>query len=118
MKELIINETQNTPGVNFNPFDGILEIEGKSIPEKPDEFYNPLLDWINQYFEDIEDNHYIRFDINNPSSENKTCFLNLTFANKQYAGTVNISANSKEASKTKVDMPLGKTEVKLDYICS
>ena len=55
MKELIIEKIRNLPGVNFNPSDGILEIEGRSIPENPEDFYNPVLDWINQYFKDPRD---------------------------------------------------------------
>jgi len=50
MKELIIEKTRNTPEVNFNPSDGIMEIEGRSIPENPNDFYHPLLDWITRYF--------------------------------------------------------------------
>ena len=84
MNELIINETQNTPGVNFNPSDGILEIEGKSIPEKPDEFYNPLLDWINQYFKDPKDFTLIKIKLEYINSSSTKFMLSMFRSIKQY----------------------------------
>jgi hypothetical protein len=51
MKDLIIKKTNNTPAVNFNPEKGLLKIEGRSIPENPGEFFERLIDWINEYFE-------------------------------------------------------------------
>lgn len=84
MKELIVNETQNTPGVNFNPFDGILAMEGKSIPEKPDEFYNPLLDWINQYFEDPRNLTLIKIKLEYINSSSTKYMLSMFRSIKQY----------------------------------
>lgn len=84
MKELIVNETQNTPGVNFNPFDGILAMEGKSIPEKPDEFYKPLLDWINQYFEDPRDLTLIKIKLEYINSSSTKYMLSMFRSIKQY----------------------------------
>lgn len=84
MKELIVDETQNTPGVNFNPSDGILAIEGKSIPEKPDEFYNPLLDWINQYFEDPKDFTLIKIKLEYVNSSSTKFVLSMFRTIKQY----------------------------------
>ena len=84
MKELIVDETQNTPGVNFNPSDGILEIEGKSIPEKPDEFYNPLLDWIQQYFEDPKDFTLIKIKLEYINSSSTKYMLSMFRSIQQY----------------------------------
>ena len=84
MKELIVDETQNTPGVNFNPLDGILEIEGKSIPEKPDEFYNPLLDWIHQYFEDPRDLTLIKIKLEYINSSSTKYMLSMFRSIQQY----------------------------------
>lgn len=50
MKELVIEKTVKTPYVNFDPQSGILKIIGRSIPENPEEFYNKLFDWVNEYF--------------------------------------------------------------------
>lgn len=50
MKELVIDKTFTTPSVDFNPKSGELKIEGRSIPENPDDLYFKLLDWIHEYF--------------------------------------------------------------------
>ena len=69
-------------------------------------------------FEDVGSDVYIKFDIKNPTDEQKTCSLNMTVADKKYGGYVDISAKSKKSYKTLVDMPRGRTEVRLDYECS
>lgn len=51
MDKLFIKGSQNTPEVNFNPENGIFKIDGRSIPENPGDFYDPLLDWLIEYFE-------------------------------------------------------------------
>ena len=50
MKELVIDKTFATPMVDFNPKSGELKIEGRSIPENPDDLYFKILDWIHEYF--------------------------------------------------------------------
>ncbi|HAG16598.1 MAG TPA: nuclear pore complex subunit [Bacteroidales bacterium] len=49
MKELVLNGTKQTPSVNFNAVSGMLELSGRSIPENSFEFYNPLIEWLNEY---------------------------------------------------------------------
>jgi len=50
MKELIIKKTPNTPSVNFNPDTGVMKLEGRSIPENPGDFYDPIIEWLEEYF--------------------------------------------------------------------
>ncbi len=83
MKELIIEKTQNTPGVNFNPSDGILEIEGRSIPENPNDFYHPLLDWIAQYFKDPRDFTVLKINLEYINSGSSRFMLTLLRTVKQ-----------------------------------
>jgi hypothetical protein len=53
MKDLVIDKTYSTPAVNFDANSGSLKIEGRSIPENPSTFYEPLLNWINEYFQTV-----------------------------------------------------------------
>ncbi|MFW9873754.1 MAG: hypothetical protein ACFFG0_11670 [Candidatus Thorarchaeota archaeon] len=69
-------------------------------------------------FEHVGSDVYVKFYIKNPKDEQKTCLLNMMVADKEYRGYVNISAKSKKSYKTLVDMPKGRTEVRLDYNCS
>ena len=50
MKPLSINGTFNTPTVKLNPEDGHFFLEGRSIPEDPGVFFEPILNWIEEYF--------------------------------------------------------------------
>jgi hypothetical protein len=47
MNRLFIEATKATPRVEFLP-NGELSIHGRSLPEDPHGFYNPLFQWINQ----------------------------------------------------------------------
>lgn len=73
-------------------------------------------------FKDIEgiysQKHYLKFDIENPTDEQKNCLLNVRLGDRKFKGYVNISAKSKKFYKIQVDIPFGRTEVKLDYDCS
>jgi hypothetical protein len=62
MKELIVEKTNSTPSVEFNPLTGHLKIEGRSIPENPGDFFERLLDWIEQYYKNPAS--VTRFDLN------------------------------------------------------
>jgi len=50
MKPLSINATFNTPTIKLNPEDGHFLLEGRSIPEDPGVFYEPILNWLEEYF--------------------------------------------------------------------
>lgn len=47
MDRLFIEATKATPRVEFQP-NGELSIHGRSLPEDPHGFYNPILNWIAQ----------------------------------------------------------------------
>lgn len=47
MDKLFIEGTKATPRVEFLP-EGELSIQGRSLPEDPHGFYNPILKWIDQ----------------------------------------------------------------------
>jgi len=49
MEKLLIEGTKQSPYVDFNAETGKLELSGRSIPENSFEFYNPLLEWLENY---------------------------------------------------------------------
>ncbi len=55
MEDIYLKKTFNSPEVEFIASKGELNIEGRSIPEDPGEFYEKLLDWLNDYFLDPKD---------------------------------------------------------------
>ena len=46
MDTLNIEGKLNSPLINFNPTTGLLKIIGRSIPENPVKFYQPIEDWL------------------------------------------------------------------------
>ncbi len=50
MDDIFLNKTFNSPEVEFISGTGELNIEGRSIPEDPGEFFDKLIDWMNDYF--------------------------------------------------------------------
>ncbi len=49
MKDLIIKGEAKTPTVKFNFQNGELLISGRSIPENSVEFYEPIIQWLEEY---------------------------------------------------------------------
>lgn len=49
MENLVIEGTPKTPTIKFNPDEGKLLIQGRSIPENSIEFYKPLVDSLDTY---------------------------------------------------------------------
>ena len=49
MERLLIEPTRITPLVNFDPSEGIFEIKGRSSPENSIQFYQQILDVLEEY---------------------------------------------------------------------
>ena len=63
MDNLIIEESKQTPKINFNASTGILEISGRSIPENTFEFFNPVLLWLDEYSQNAQDETTINVNL-------------------------------------------------------
>ena len=50
MNDLYLKKSFNSPEVEFIAESGELSIEGRSIPEDPGEFFDRLINWLNEYF--------------------------------------------------------------------
>ena len=49
MEGLSILGTAITPLISVNPLSGVMEIQGRSIPENTDDFWFPILNWFESY---------------------------------------------------------------------
>jgi hypothetical protein len=52
MDILNLEGAEDTPKIMLDKGNGILEISGRSLPEDSAEFYQPVLDWIEEYSKD------------------------------------------------------------------
>lgn len=55
MEALDIRATNDTPKVLLDPENDIFEISGRSLPEDVVSFYQPVLDWLEEYKESPND---------------------------------------------------------------
>ena len=55
MENLCIEETIKTPGVYFDAQSGILKMNGRAIPENPEDFFVKIMDWVFDYFKNPPD---------------------------------------------------------------
>ena len=51
MEALKLEGQFNFPSIDFDPSTGLLKIIGRSIPENPVKFYQPIEDWILEFIE-------------------------------------------------------------------
>lgn len=49
MEKVVIEPTRITPMVNFDPDEGLLEMKGRSSPENSIQFYQRILDSLDEY---------------------------------------------------------------------
>lgn len=49
MNALIIEDTKETPRIHFDPANNIFEISSRSLPEDADDFYVPIINWLESY---------------------------------------------------------------------
>ena len=77
MQTYIFEGTPNFPTVILSKADGIFMIKGKSTPENAKEFYEPALEWMNQYAKspNTETNFIFDFDFFNISSSKIILFI-------------------------------------------
>jgi hypothetical protein len=55
MEKLAISETKDSPHVLLDPKTNIFSIEGVCHPENVTKFYEPIIDWIEQYKIEIKE---------------------------------------------------------------
>ncbi len=49
MDSIIINATEDTPGIRLDAGNNIFELSGRSLPEDVSKFYGPILAWLDEY---------------------------------------------------------------------
>jgi hypothetical protein len=77
MEGLSILGTAQTPLILFNPLIGNMEIKGRSIPDAPDDFWLPILNWFESYLIQPAPKTTFKIDLEyfNISSSKRILFL-------------------------------------------
>jgi len=63
MDTIIINATEDTPGIRLDAANDVFEISGRSLPEDVVKFYKPILDWLEEYAKSPNDKTAFNFKL-------------------------------------------------------
>jgi hypothetical protein len=88
MKHIIIDATNNSPKVELNP-EGEMILQGRSILEDTNSFYNPIIDWVKNYTSEkfvLE----VRMEYVNTSSSKQLFTLLQTLKSNPFIKEVNV----------------------------
>jgi hypothetical protein len=79
VEPLIIESAKSTPKIDFNPENRVLVVEGQSYPENSFKFYDPIFQWLDAFFADIDDDELIKMEISLPyiNTSSSKCILML-----------------------------------------
>ncbi len=75
MENILISEDQKTPFVNFDYQKGLIEIKGKSIPENPVEFYEPLWAWLDEFAKNAPSKIVVNIQLKYINSSSLKCMV-------------------------------------------
>lgn len=91
MEDLYLKKTFNSPEIEFLADSGELNMEGRSIPEDPGEFFDRLISWLNDYFLDPKEETVMNIKleyINSGSSKYMLELLRIMKVNYEEGRTV------------------------------
>ena len=77
MENLKLEGSAKTPSVNFNAETGVLELQGRSIPENSVEFYKPINEWIVAYVKSPKANTTVDVKLEYFNTSSSKCILDL-----------------------------------------
>lgn len=77
MNSLYIKQTEDTPLIDFNADKGKCEIIGNSIPENTHLFYEPILNWLDNYIENPQPSTEFNFQMKMISSSSSKLFFDI-----------------------------------------
>ena len=77
MKKLVIEGTSITPRIVGDPISGKIEITGRSIPENATSFYQPFLNWIEDYKIQAQPNTELMFHVDYINSISQKIFYDI-----------------------------------------
>ena len=77
MESISIDGTAKTPTVKFNAESGVLEIKGRSIPENSIEFYKPMVEWLDQYANNAQENTVVNIQLEYFNTSSSKCILDV-----------------------------------------
>jgi hypothetical protein len=75
MENIILQPTPKTPSVKLDAQSGMVEIKGRSIPENSLEFYKPLIEWVEKYAADSQNETNVHIQLEYFNTSSSKCLL-------------------------------------------
>ena len=85
MSAIIIEATRDTPGVILDPANNKFEMNGKSLPEDVGSFYDPILEWLENYSESPNEETLFEMKMNYFNTASSKMLLDILFALEEMA---------------------------------
>lgn len=82
MEKLFIKGTDDTPEVILNPENDEFEIKGMSMPEDVSGFYDPIIDWLEEYAENAKDKTVFSFKLSYFNTASSKAIMDIMMALK------------------------------------
>lgn len=77
MQSLSLSKKNKTPEVIFDPEKGLFEISGRSIPENSVDFYKPILDWLEDYIQQPNENTRFTVKLEYFNTSSSKCLIDI-----------------------------------------
>ena len=77
MERIFIEPTRVTPLINFDPYDGILELKGRSSPENSIQFYQHLIEGLDELIEGESDSFVANFAFDYFNTSSSKCLFDV-----------------------------------------
>ena len=77
METVKIEGTPKTPSIHFDAESGSLSIKGRSIPENSIDFYKPLIDWIENYSLQPQEETQVNMQLEYLNTSSSKCILDV-----------------------------------------
>lgn len=83
MENINLPSSPKTPAIIFDASTGILELSGRSIMEMPLSFFQPIIDWMDEYAKQPQATTILQFNLNYFNTASTKCLLELLRRAKQ-----------------------------------
>ena len=77
MNSLVIEGSPKTPTINFDGLNGAFLIEGRSIPENSLDFYKPVMEWLDSYIIEPQEETKVSIKLEYFNTSSSKCILDV-----------------------------------------
>lgn len=87
MEPLYLEATDETPGVKLDKDKNVFEFSGKSLPEDVVTFYNPIMDWLDNYSNQLNEITEVTFRLDYFNTASSKMILDILLKLEEFQET-------------------------------